>query len=426
MLLTTKGDGIHCRFLEILEDLERVGQYAWGAAFLAHTFADLSSGTKRETTVGDFAPFPQVWSYYYIPLGRVTEVHAGALPLARRWLPAMTLATFSLQLDSLCRGIQDFSALLVVWQPYVGMGDDGQPWVESGRPRFGHDLWVHYLNEIEPLHLRLAARTLGLHQEWNDETEPRGIGRRTRGKVKWVDWRLLFPDQYDDWQRGSQLVESDAPNSLTYLQRFQEEYGGRDFMRPTRDARDDLIDTLRAQLAGTEVQLAQAREALRAAQTTVEHTNVGGASTSQGVPDPEMTSLREQLATALARAEEEERDLTTWSDKLQSALSWETCTSAVMNELSQQLAELRTQVSQQDSDLPRTRPLGPGAGALTQQVVDARTSLGISKRLLREVEDRYQRGHERAMREGRASAYSGSYLVSSSQYQRNVQEERAA
>ncbi|MQL84812.1 hypothetical protein Taro_017323, partial [Colocasia esculenta] len=48
-------------------------------------------------------------------------------------------------------------------QPYAGMGDGGQPWVDSGRPRFGWDLWVHCLNEIEPLHLRLAARTLGLH-----------------------------------------------------------------------------------------------------------------------------------------------------------------------------------------------------------------------------------------------------------------------
>ncbi|MQL84954.1 hypothetical protein Taro_017465 [Colocasia esculenta] len=110
MLLGTKGDNIHCRFLEILEDLERVGQYAWGAAFLAHTFADLSSGTGRETTVGRFAPFLQV-----------------------------------------------------VWQPYAGMGDDDQSWMESGRPRFGRDLWVDCLNEIEPLRLRLAARTLGLH-----------------------------------------------------------------------------------------------------------------------------------------------------------------------------------------------------------------------------------------------------------------------
>ncbi|MQM05255.1 hypothetical protein Taro_038065 [Colocasia esculenta] len=102
MLLGTKGDDIHCRFLEILEDLERVGQYAWGAAFLAHTFTDLSNGTGREMTMGRFAPFLQIWTYYYIPLGRATEVHPDALPLTWRWLPVVTAASFSLQLDTLC------------------------------------------------------------------------------------------------------------------------------------------------------------------------------------------------------------------------------------------------------------------------------------------------------------------------------------
>ncbi|MQL90744.1 hypothetical protein Taro_023345 [Colocasia esculenta] len=185
MLLGTKGNGIHCHFLEILEDLERVGQYAWGAAFLAHTFADLSSGTGWETT------------------------------------------------------------------PYAGMGDDGQPWVESGYPQFRGDLWVHCLNEIEPLRLRLAARTLGLHQAWHDEVESKGIGRRTCWKEKRVDWPLRFPDQFTDWQHSGYPVESDAIDHFAYLQQFQE-YGEWDFMRPVRDARDRLIDTLWAQLASTE------------------------------------------------------------------------------------------------------------------------------------------------------------------------------
>ncbi|MQL80682.1 hypothetical protein Taro_013131, partial [Colocasia esculenta] len=169
MLLGMKGDDIHCRFLEIMVDLERVGQYAWGAAFLAHTFADLSSGPGREITVGRFAPFLQ--SYYYILLGMATELCPDALPLAWRWLPVVTAVSFSLQLDTLCRDIRDFPTLLVVWQPYAGMVDAGQPWVESGRPQFGRDLWVHCLNEIEPLRLRLAMRTLGLHQVWSEEVD---------------------------------------------------------------------------------------------------------------------------------------------------------------------------------------------------------------------------------------------------------------
>ncbi|MQM10132.1 hypothetical protein Taro_043020, partial [Colocasia esculenta] len=150
---------------QILEDLERVGLYAWGAAFQAHTFADLSSSIGRETTVGGFAPYLQVWSYYYIPLGRAIEVRPDVLPLARRWLPMVTAVSLSLQLDTLRRNIQDFPALLV----------------------------------------------------WSEEVEMRGIGRRTWGKAKKVDWHLRFPGQYANWWRGGILVESDAADNFAYL-----------------------------------------------------------------------------------------------------------------------------------------------------------------------------------------------------------------
>ncbi|MQM19864.1 hypothetical protein Taro_052877, partial [Colocasia esculenta] len=258
MLFTTKGDGIHCRFLELLDDL----MYAWGAALLAHTFADLSTGTGRKTTVGGFAPFLHVWSYYYLPLGRAIEVDPTAVSLARRWLPLVSTATYAFQLDTLRRHVRDCPALLVVWEPYVGYGDADQPWVVSGRGLFRRDIWVHCLNEIEPLRLRLAARTLGLHQHWIDEAEPKGIGRKTRGKAKPVDWRTRFPEQFSDWHHGGQVVTSDATDSTAYLQRYQEEYGLRDFMRPERDGRDTLIGQLEGQLAATTVQLAEARAAL--------------------------------------------------------------------------------------------------------------------------------------------------------------------
>ncbi|MQM13571.1 hypothetical protein Taro_046492 [Colocasia esculenta] len=52
----------------------------------------------------------------------------------------------------------------VQWTPYVGEDDVAQPWVERGRPYFGRDIWLHSFNTVVPLHHRLFARTLGLHQ----------------------------------------------------------------------------------------------------------------------------------------------------------------------------------------------------------------------------------------------------------------------
>ncbi|MQL71713.1 hypothetical protein Taro_004046 [Colocasia esculenta] len=417
MLFTTKGDDIHCRFLDILEDLARVGRYAWGAALLAHTFADLSTGTGRETTVGGFAPFLQVWSYYYIPLGKATEVDPTAVPLARRWLPLVSTATYAFQLDVLRRHVRDYPALLVVWEPYAGQDDVGQPWVVSGRGLFGQDIWVHCLNEIEPLRLRLVARTLGLYQQWSDETEPRGIGRKMRGKAKTVDWRTHFPKQFADWHRGGQVVVSDATDSTAYLRRFQEEYGARDFMRPERDGRDTLIGQLEGQLAEARVAL----ETLRAAQIAAVRADAGGASSSRG-PSVEVSSFQGRLTAAVEHAERAERDLLTRTEELKGALAREAGFVSELTEQSRRLTELQSQVTQPEVELPRDvaelrallaverRDLERQQARwelersrwelererLTQQSVEAHTCQGVAERLLKASEDRYQRGRERA------------------------------
>ncbi|MQL73073.1 hypothetical protein Taro_005406 [Colocasia esculenta] len=381
MLFTTKGDDIHYHFLELLDDLTRVAKYAWGAALLAHTFADLSTGTGGETIVGGFAPFLQVWSYYYFPLGRAIEVDPRAVPLARRWLP------------------------LVIWEPYADYGDADQPWVVSGRGLFGRDIWVHCLNEIEPLCLRLAVRTLGLHQWWIDEAEPRGIGRKTRGNAKTVDWRTRFPEQFSDWHRGGQVVTSDATDSTAYLWRYQEEYGLRDFMRPER----------------------------RAAQGSAVQAEAGGASSSRGpAVAAEVSSLQEQQATAAARAERIERDLAIRSEELESALACETLTvtelteqrsQSAPTELPRDVAELRALLALERRDLERQQGLWEHERErLSQQAVEARAGQLAAERLLKASEDRYRHVRERAREQGRASAYSESVLASSSQYERNVQD----
>ncbi|MQM02191.1 hypothetical protein Taro_034956 [Colocasia esculenta] len=448
MLFTTKCDGIHYRFLEILGDLGRVGRYAWGAALLAHTFADLSTGTGRETTVGGFVPFLQVWSYHYLPLGRATVVRPDAVPLARRWLPLVSTATYTFQLEVLRQHLRDFPALLVVWEPYANQGDADQPWVVSGRPLFGRDIWVHCLNEIEPLRLRLAVRKLGLHQGWCEETKPQGIGKKTRGKAKMVDWRTRFPEQYADWQRGGQLVESDAPDSIAYLRRFQEEYGHRYFMRPERDGRNTLIDQLHGQLASTEVQLIEARaalETLRAAQLTGERADTGGASSSRGAPAPEVASLKQQLSAAVERAARAEHDLLAQSEELWDALARETGTAAELTqlrsqltqrepELPQEVAELQASLSLERRDLERQQARWEQERSrwelerrdLVQQCVEARTIQGVAECLLKASEERYRCGRERAREQGRASAYSGSILATSSQYERNIRDATAA
>ncbi|MQM22441.1 hypothetical protein Taro_055493 [Colocasia esculenta] len=130
MILGTRGDPVGCRCLPLLEDLSSVGNYVWGASLLAHLFDSLGT-SSRETGVIGFFPLLQVWAYYLLPsLGRGVARRRGA----------------------------------VRWTPYVGEDDATQPWVEQGCPYFGRDIWLHCFNTVVPLHHRLVARTLGLHQ----------------------------------------------------------------------------------------------------------------------------------------------------------------------------------------------------------------------------------------------------------------------
>ncbi|MQM09215.1 hypothetical protein Taro_042083 [Colocasia esculenta] len=58
LLFATRGDAVHCRFLPLLEDLAEVGDYAWGAAFLAHQFNNLegSGGLLERKVKGAVGP----------------------------------------------------------------------------------------------------------------------------------------------------------------------------------------------------------------------------------------------------------------------------------------------------------------------------------------------------------------------------------
>ncbi|MQM20495.1 hypothetical protein Taro_053516 [Colocasia esculenta] len=238
LILGTRGDPVSCRCLPLLEDLSSVGSYAWGAALLAHLFDSLGTSSKVMGAAG-FFPLLQVWAYHHLPsLGLGEPRRAGAVPLLRHW-------RFCRDEQSLCRQVTMIhDALDNVpfghWTPYVGEDDAAQPWVERGRPYFGRDIWLHSFNTVVPLHHRLVARTLGLHQSLTD------------------------------WEQRGREVASEATSDEDYFRAYAQRYGApvykgsrRPFdpegriatleviLHSTIQQRDDLqavVDQLRAEL----------------------------------------------------------------------------------------------------------------------------------------------------------------------------------
>ena len=94
-----------------------------------------------------------------------------------------------------------------MWQPYLDQEDTEQQWVSQGRDRFGKEIWLHCLNEVEFLLNRVVMRTLGLHQAIVDILA-RDIygrpGRSFRGKGRAHDWQIDCTPQIDKGTRDVQ------------------------------------------------------------------------------------------------------------------------------------------------------------------------------------------------------------------------------
>ncbi|MQM01459.1 hypothetical protein Taro_034214 [Colocasia esculenta] len=299
LILGTRGDPVSCRCLPLLEDLTQVGNYAWGAALLAHLFDSLGT-SSRETGVAGFFPLLQVWAYCHLPsLGRGVPRRAGAVSLLRRWRFCRDERSLGRQVTLIHDALDTVPFGHVRGTPYVGEDDATQPWVERGRPYFGRDIWHHCFNTVVPLHHQLAARTLGLHQAVVEfPTRQRAWerpGRSFRGIQQVTDWTE---------RRGKEVV-SEATSDEDYFRAYAWRYGAQVYkgtrrpldpegrisslegvLHSTIQQRDDLqavVDQLRAELD-------------RAQQM------VGGASSSR--EDPGRFVSEGQLASAAARAKD--------------------------------------------------------------------------------------------------------------------------
>ncbi|MQM10043.1 hypothetical protein Taro_042933 [Colocasia esculenta] len=399
LILGTRGDPVSCRCLPLLEDLSSVGNYAWGAALLAHLFDSLGT-SSRVTGVAGFFPLLQMWAYHHLPsLGRGEPRRAGAMPLLRRW-------RFHRDEQSLRRQVQ--------WTPYVGEDDAAQPWVERGRPYFGRDIWLHSFNTVVPLHHRLVARTLGLHRsvvEFPTRQRPwERLGRSFRGIQEETDWMVWVSEQLTDWEQRGREVVSEATSDEDYFRAYARRYGAQVY-KGSRRPRDDL-----------QAVVDQLREELDWAQQMVE-----GASSSR--EDPGHLMLEGQLAAAAARAEDA---LAQVRERVRGGA--EDCSSAEDYARGGDDGATPTPGGSGGGEVARWRQEAEEAARLLTETGDLRTQLGEERHrceLLRSE----MKGLERALalvgrsrssvsRSGIPSGSAGHYLTGSSRRRRNEEEAR--
>ncbi|MQM21705.1 hypothetical protein Taro_054749 [Colocasia esculenta] len=318
-----------------LSAISGVGSYAWGAALLAHLFDSLGT-SSRETGVAGFFPLLQVWAYCHLPsLGRGVPRRRGDVPLLQRWRFCRDERSLRRQVTLIHDALDTVPFGHVQWTPYVGEDNATQPWVERGRPYFGRDIWLHCFNIVVPLHHRLVARTLGLHQVVVEFPTQQRSWERPGRSFRWIqlvtDWTVRVREQLDDWERRGKEVVSEAASDEDYFRAYARKYGAQVYKGSRRPLDPEgRISSLEGILHST----IQQRDDLQA---VVDHLldnaqqMVGGASSSQ--EDPGRSVLEGQLAAAAARAEDALAQLREWEQELRTALARTTTLEAEMAEL---------------------------------------------------------------------------------------------
>ncbi|MQL73693.1 hypothetical protein Taro_006037 [Colocasia esculenta] len=204
----------------------------------------------------------------------------------------------------------------VQWTPYVGESDAAQPWVERGRPYFGRDIWLHCFNTVIPLHHRLVALTLGLHQAAVEFPSRQRAwerpGRSFRGIQQVTDWTVRVREQLDDWERrGTERAE---------LDRAQQMVGGASFSQED-PGRSVLEGQLAAATARAEDTLAQLREQEQELRTALARTTTLEAEMAELRLRPEAAEVARwrQEAEAAARWQQEAAEATRWRQEAEEA-----------------------------------------------------------------------------------------------------------
>ncbi|MQL70848.1 hypothetical protein Taro_003154 [Colocasia esculenta] len=325
LILGTKGDPVGCQCLPLLEDLSSVGNYAWGAALLAHLI--------------DSRQVSQVWVYNHLPsLGRGVARRRGAVPLLQRWQFCRDERSLRRQVTLIHDTLDNVPFGHVRWTPYVGEDDATQPWVERGRPYFGRDIWLHCFNTVVPLHHRLVARTLGLHQAVVEfPTRQRSwerLGRSFRGIQQVTDWTVWVREQLDDWELRGKEVVSEATSDEDYFRAYARRYGAQVYKGTRRPLdHEGRISSLEGILHSTIQQRDDLQAVVDQLQAELDRPQqmVGGASSSR--EDPGRSILEGQLASAAARAEDALAQLREREQELRTALAQTTTLEAEMAEL---------------------------------------------------------------------------------------------
>ncbi|XP_012838655.1 PREDICTED: serine/threonine-protein phosphatase 7 long form homolog [Erythranthe guttata] len=125
ILCDKTGNMVRVEYLNLVSNLDRIGEYAWGTACLCRLYDELSSASQKSTnSMAGWLTLFQSWIYEHFPYlagGTLKTEFEG--PLASRWEPQLKTTSTPERASYLRSRLDDLITDQVLWSPYTAIRD---------------------------------------------------------------------------------------------------------------------------------------------------------------------------------------------------------------------------------------------------------------------------------------------------------------
>ncbi|CAM8957379.1 unnamed protein product [Rhodiola kirilowii] len=232
---TTTGNKVPVMYLQLFEDFDKSGKYAWGAAALAFLYRALGNASMRtQSTISGCLTMLQCWSYYHLNIGRprlLPDQQQERFPLVLRWKGKQNGPTTNRDVCFYRKALDAMKLSDVEWFPYGNINHQIIPQELLDKSMLGRSqTMLICFDKAERHHPDRCLRQFGIHQPIPNLVKR--WERKSRGVDGGVDLAGKMEAELTEWfNRWNLIVQvddvDDDPEYMAWYMNITRRYVGR-------------------------------------------------------------------------------------------------------------------------------------------------------------------------------------------------------
>ncbi|KAF5458577.1 hypothetical protein F2P56_022599 [Juglans regia] len=220
---TTTGNKVPVMYLQLFENFDHCGNYAWGAAALGFLYRALGNASLRsQSTISGCLTLLQCWSYFHLNVGRPKLNHDpmhDCFPFVLRWKGKQTGPTANRDVVFYRKALDSLKPCDVEWLPYRNMDSMVIPEDIKSTLILGRSKTMLICFDKAERHLpNRCLRQYGMLQSIPEDVQR--WERKSRGVDGGVDLSGKMESELNEWlDRRLHIVEGDdVADESMYMQ----------------------------------------------------------------------------------------------------------------------------------------------------------------------------------------------------------------